>query len=401
MGKTLEDANRDLTILNRIAEALNREVDLAQALQVAMANIVNLFNLDTGWIFLIDEQSGKYYTAATIGLPPALAQHPRRMAGTCHCIDTYIDGDMDGAANINAIICSRLKGLREGTEGLRYHASIPLYAQATRSSQTKTKQIKASSSEQNRQLGILNVASTDWREISDDELRVLHTVGDLMSIAIERARLFQRSAEHGAITERNRIAREIHDTIAQGLAALALKLETVDVLLDKKADHDDIRTIINSALTLTRDNLEEARRSVMDLRAAPLEGKTLKDAIQKLVSDIHLQGTVDIIGSSPPLSIRVESALYRIAQEAITNVGKHARASSIKVQIILTPSRVRLVIEDDGIGFDVSQPINSGRFGLIGLKERVKLLHGTVDIVSCVGSGTVIETSIPLDGQNE
>ncbi len=394
MGKTLEDANRDLTILNRIAEALNREVDLAQALQVAMANIVDLFNLDTGWIFLLDEQSGKYYTAATIGLPPALADHPRRMAGTCHCIDTYEDGDMDGAANINAITCSRLKGLRKGTDGLRYHASIPLYAQAKRLHSQASDTI-------NRQLGILNVASTDWREISDDELRVLHTVGDLMSIAIERARLFQRSAEHGAISERNRIAREIHDTIAQGLAALALKLETVDVLLDNDADRNDIRMIINSALLLTRDNLEEARRSVMDLRAAPLEGKTLKEAILLLFNDNHLQGTVDMIGSSPPLSIRVESALYRIAQEAITNIGKHARATSVIVQIILTPERVRLVIEDDGIGFDMGQPINSGRFGLVGLKERVKLLHGTVDIVSCVGSGTVIETSIPLDSPDE
>ncbi|MGB7341009.1 MAG: GAF domain-containing sensor histidine kinase [Phototrophicaceae bacterium] len=394
MGKTLEDANRDLTILNRIAEALNREVDLAQALQVAMANIVDLFNLDTGWIFLLDEQSGKYYTAATIGLPPALADHPRRMAGTCHCIDTYEDGDMDGAANINAITCSRLKGLRKGTDGLRYHASIPLYAQAKRLHSQASDTI-------NRQLGILNVASTDWREISDDELRVLHTVGDLMSIAIERARLFQRSAEHGAISERNRIAREIHDTIAQGLAALALKLETVDVLLDNGADRNDIRIIINSALLLTRDNLEEARRSVMDLRAAPLEGKTLKEAILLLFNDNHLQGTVDMIGSSPPLSIRVESALYRIAQEAITNIGKHARATSVIVQIILTPERVRLVIEDDGIGFDMGQPINSGRFGLVGLKERVKLLHGTVDIVSCVGSGTVIETSIPLDSPDE
>ena len=381
MGKTLEDANRDLTILNRIAEALNREVDLMQALQVAMANIVELFNLDTGWIYLIDEQTGNYYTAATIALPPALSEHPRRMAGTCHCIDTYIDGDMYGAANINAILCTRLKNLREGTDGLRYHASIPLYAQ-------------------DKQLGILNVASTDWREISDDELRLLHTVGDLLSIAIERARLFRRSVEHGAIMERNRIAREIHDTIAQGLAAIALKLETADVLLETNGDPEKLKAIIGKALHLTRDNLEEARRSVMDLRAAQLEGKTLPQAMQLLIENARLKGRVEVIGSAPPLSIRVESALYRIAQEAITNVRKHARASEIIVQLFLTPERARLVIEDDGIGFD---PRNSkdGRFGLIGLKERVKLLHGTVDIVSCVGSGTVIETSIPLDVNHE
>lgn len=382
MGKTLEDANRDLTILNRIAEALNREVDLMRALQVALANIVELFSLDTGWIYLIDEQDKKFFTASTIGLPPALADHPRRLAGRCHCIDTYLEGDMDGAANINAITCTRLKDLKEGTEGLRYHASIPLYAQEKR-------------------LGILNVASTDWREITDDELRMLHTVGDLMSIAIERARLFQRSVEHGAITERNRIAREIHDTIAQGLAAIALKLETVDVMLENDTEAYKIRQVISKTLDITRDNLEEARRSVIDLRAAPLEGKTLPEAIQALIADARLLGTIDVIGSSPPLSVRVSSGLYRIAQEAITNVKKHAKAQSVQIQLILTPERVRLVIEDDGVGFDLRTANKEGHFGLIGLKERAKLLNGTMDIVSCVGSGTVIETSIALDSDHE
>lgn len=382
MGKTLEDANRDLTILNRIAEALNREVDLQRALHVALASIVELFNLDTGWIYLINEQTGKFFVAATISLPPALSDHPRRMGGTCYCIDAYVDGEMSGASNISAFTCSRLKNLREGTDGLRYHASIAMYAQ-------------------DKQLGILNVASTDWREISDEELRLLHTVGDLMSIAIERARLFQRSTELGATNERNRLAREIHDTIAQGLAAIALKLEAVDVLLENDAEKHKIQSVVNHALRLTRDNLEEARRSVLDLRAMPLEGKTLSEALQVLITDARLIGEVEVIGSSPPLPVRVETALYRLAQEAITNVQKHAQAATVSVQLILMPERVRLVIEDDGIGFDIQESKKDGHFGLIGITERAKLLGGTVDIVSCVGSGTVIETTIRLDTTHE
>ena len=337
--------------------------------------------IPAGYI-LIDEHTDKFYTASTIALPPALADHPRRMGGTCWCIDSFNDGEMEDSSNISAITCSRLKDLKEGTQGLRYHASIPLHAT-------------------DKPLGILNVASSDWREISEDELRLLQTIGDLMSIAIERARLFQRSAEHGALNERNRIAREIHDTIAQGLAALALKLETADVLLETGADTEKIRHVLSKALSLTRDNLEEARRSVMDLRAAPLEGKTLQEAIKLLIDDARLHGDIEVIGSSPPLSVRVETALYRIAQEAITNVSKHSRATSVKVQMILMPERIRLVIEDDGIGFDIREANKEGHFGLIGLKERAKLLHGTVDIVSCVGSGTVIETSIPLDVNHE
>ena len=138
------------------------------------------------------------------------------MEGTCYCLDTFRQGDLAGAANVNVVTCSRLKNLIDGTDGLRYHASIPLVAHG-------------------RQLGVLNVASPSWREISPDELRLLYTVGDLLSIAIERARLFARSVELGAVQERNRLAREIHDTLAQGLTAITLQLEAADLLLEDAA----------------------------------------------------------------------------------------------------------------------------------------------------------------------
>ena len=132
------------------------------------------------------------------------------MEGVCYCLETYAEGDLDGAANVNVVTCSRLAGLVDGTGGLRYHASIPLYAP------------------EEKKLGVLNVASTNWRELSDDDLRLLYTVGDLLSIAVERARLFEQSAELGAVEERNRLAREIHDTLAQGLAAISLQIETAE-----------------------------------------------------------------------------------------------------------------------------------------------------------------------------
>lgn len=301
------------------------------------------------------------------------------MGGTCYCIDAYLESDLESASNINAVTCTRLENLKEGTRGLLHHASISLYTQ------------------DNKQLGILNVASTNWQEISEDELRLLHTVGDLMSIAIERARLFRRSAEMGATNERNRLAREFHDTIVQGLAAIALKLETADVLLESSSEQEKVRDLLNTALKLTRDNLEEARRSVLDLRAAPLEGKSLSEAIQALGNNLPINVCVEVIGSSPPLPIRISTGLYRIAQEAITNVNKHARAKQVDVQLILTPDRVRLVIEDDGKGFDISQAQKEGHFGLIGLKERTRLLHGKLDIASLVGSGTVVEVTVPLE----
>lgn len=383
---TLQRRNHELTVLNHIAEALNREVHLQNALQTALGKIVKLFDLTTGWIFLRDEESDKFYTAVTIHLPPALADHPRRMGGTCYCIDSYVDGDMDGAANINAILCTRLENLKDGTEGLRYHASIPLYAKTSDGDTVE--------------LGILNVASTDWEEISQDDLRVLHTVADLMSMAIQRARLYQKSKDVGAINERNRIAREIHDTIAQGMAATILQLETADALLEVESNTEKVKDIIQQAITQTRKNLDEARRSVMDLRAAPLEGKTLPEALYALLDDPDLSSTLEtqceIMGSGPPLSMRIATGLYRIAQEGINNVKQHAHASNLRIELRLVPEWVKLVIEDDGQGFR-TQHIPHGHFGLIGMKERVKLLGGKINISSTPSVGTIIEVTIPLD----
>ena len=301
------------------------------------------------------------------------------MAGDCYCLRTFREGDLEGAANVNVVTCSRLNNLVDGTDGLRYHASIPLYAP------------------NNKMLGVLNVASTDWRELSPDDLRLLYTVGDMLSIAIERARLFERSTQVGAVEERNRLAREIHDTIAQGLAAISLQLESAEALMESGANSERIHKAIGQALDLTRDNLEEARRSVMDLRAAPLEGRTLAEALSVLANDCEsnegLKVKVDITGGNRPLSPRIESGLYRIVQEAMTNTIRHAEANNVNLRLLTTPNEIRLTIEDNGRGFDVDD-VSDERFGLMGLNERAKLLGGMLKLESSPGIGTRIEVSI-------
>src|SRR6476661_6365934 len=209
----LHRRNRELSILNAIASALNSTVDLNEALHAALAQVAALLDLHTGWVWLLDEETCQPYLAASQDLPPGLANYPHRMEGTCYCLDTYTAGD------------------------LRYHASIPLYAQE-------------------KKLGVLNVASSDWRELAPDDLRLLHTIGDLLSIAVERARLFARSTQMGAVEERNRLAREIHDTLAQGIAGIALRLESADALAEANADPEQVRQSIQSALKQARQTLE-------------------------------------------------------------------------------------------------------------------------------------------------
>src|SRR5947209_16342462 len=257
--------NRDVAILSAIAGHLNRKIDVHEALQEVLVQVTRLLGLQTGWVWLLGERDAPYLAAAQ-SLPPYLADHPQRMTGSCLCLDTFLQGDLEGAANINVLRCSRLKNAERDKDpsslGLRFHASVPIYASET-------------------PIGVLNVASEDWRELEEEELQLLHIIGDQIGLAIQRARL---SAEHtraaarlATIEERNRLAREIHDTLAQGLTAITLQLETADALVMSRPERAG--EAIRRALGLARANLEEARRSMIDLRAAPLQDHTLPEAL--------------------------------------------------------------------------------------------------------------------------
>ncbi|MCC7104594.1 MAG: sensor histidine kinase, partial [Chloroflexi bacterium] len=184
-----------------------------------------------------------------------------------------------------------------------------------------------------------------------------------------------------------------------------LQLEVADVLLE---DGDRrIRDKIIKALTLARANLEEARRSVMDLRAGPLQKRSLPAALEELVGEFGSEFDVraefrarDVITRLPAA---VEAGLYRIAQEALTNVGKYADPRTLRVILEARDGELRLSVEDDGVGFDPVAPRDrrKGGFGLIGMQERSKLLGGSFDIDSAPGRGTRIEVVVPLGARRQ
>jgi two-component system NarL family sensor kinase len=380
----LERLNHELSVLNSIARELNRSVNLDQALRFALSQVAELLGLRTGWIWLVGESSSEPYLAAAQNLPPVLADDPRRMDGSgyCYCLHTYKKGDLEGAANVNVLTCSRLSGLVDGTDGLRYHASIPLYAGE-------------------KKLGVMNVASPSWRGLGPDDLKLLNTVGDLLSIAIERARLFEKSARLGAVEERNRLAREIHDTLAQNLTATGLQLESAEALLEADSDPERVRATLDRALSLTRSNLNEARRSVLDLRAAPLEDRSLPEALKDLVdrweTETGISARFRSVNGSRPLPPGVEAALYRVCGEALNNVSRHSGAGRVTVRLVATPESVSLNVEDDGRGFDPSR-VSDGRHGILGMRERITALGGALRLDSGPGGGTRVEATVPLEG---
>lgn len=377
----LPQHNRALLILHHIAETLNRTPDIQAALDDTLASVVELMGLQTAWIFLLDDD-GKLYTAAHHDLPPALAYPGEPWVGGCNCNWLFKSGELHTAVNI--VQCSRLAEAEGDRRGLEFHASAPLRSE-------------------DRMLGILNVASPGWDRFTPDTLLLLSAVGAQLGTAIERSRLAQRAVALAAVEERNRIAREIHDTLAQGLTAIALHLEAAEVLAATRPELAQRK--IAQALTLTRSSLEEARRSVLDLRAAQLEGRTLPEALrllgQQLAEETGIVVAVSITPGMSRLSPAQESGLYRIAQEALTNVRRHAQATHVTLQLEQTGATTRLVVEDNGRGFGPEQrhgePLTAGGgFGLRGMSERAHLLGGALDIHSTVGAGTRITGTIPI-----
>lgn len=223
-------------------------------------------------------------------------------------------------------------------------------------------------------------------------------------VAWNRARVRRVEREFAVVlAERTRIAREIHDTLAQGFAGISVQLELVARLLERAPT--TARTHLDQARDLVRDSLAEARRSVWDLRSPSLEGGDLPAALaetaKRLVAGTPVQAHVEVHGTYRPLSRAAEAHLLRIGQEAITNALKHAGATAINLQLEFAAQRLRFSVRDNGRGFDAAQPPGSrnGHFGLVGIHERAAQLGGKVAITSRPNQGTEISLDVPLNGE--
>jgi signal transduction histidine kinase len=196
--------------------------------------------------------------------------------------------------------------------------------------------------------------------------------------------------------ERNRMSRELHDTVVHTLSGLSVQLETTKAYLDIQPD--TARQLVDQSLEATRSGLQETRRALKALRASPLDDLGLVKAIQTMVDTAAQRGRFVIDLSlpehDPVLSPDVEQCLYRVAQEAVENVVRHANARHVCMRVSVKEREIELLIQDDGVGFqpDHSQP--TGHFGLEGMRERARLAGGDLTIASAPGSGTTIRLVI-------
>ncbi|HUY98005.1 MAG TPA: histidine kinase [Verrucomicrobiae bacterium] len=241
--------------------------------------------------------------------------------------------------------------------------------------------------------------------VAPRQLELLQVVGGQLALALRNAQLFADSQELGTLNERNRLAREIHDTLAQGLAGIVTQLQGAEGWLDR--DPDRSRAALRQATELARRNLQEARRSVYDLRPEALQRNglvgALREELARVRTDSGVAATVRGRGvAGLRLPTTVEVALFRIAQEAVGNAVRHARPSAISVTLIAEPAGLRLRVRDDGIGFTPpalrpdGRPERGRSFGLTSMAERAAGCGGALTVHSRPGRGTVVEARLPL-----
>jgi two-component system NarL family sensor kinase len=205
------------------------------------------------------------------------------------------------------------------------------------------------------------------------------------------------------IHERTRIARELHDTLAQGLAGIGIQLHTVMILLPELPGLTAARQQLEQADSMIRGSLTEVRRSIWVLRAQTAKDAkdlvtSLSESLGQLTSDSELETTFEVAGPPRPLSPELERNLLRIAHEAVINAVRHAGANRITITLQYEPEHVRLHVRDDGNGFDVEQALQRAggeHFGLLGMAERTRSLGGTLSVTSNAGTGSAVDCRLP------
>jgi signal transduction histidine kinase len=252
-----------------------------------------------------------------------------------------------------------------------------------------------------RAIGVLaahDKLSTEDGRFGDDDLRLAETFAARAAVAVDLSGRVARESLRRVVAaqelERRRLARELHDETGQALTSILLGLRS----LEEFVDGDDERAAVADLRRLAVDTLQDVRRLAVELRPKVLDDFGLEAALERLTRtfgeqtglSVHFVGGLDEEQLPPELA----TAFYRIVQEALTNVAKHAQARMVSILLTRKNRRVMLVIEDDGRGFDPARPVDG--FGIQGMRERVDLLGGTLKVESGAGAGTTLAVEVAV-----
>jgi signal transduction histidine kinase len=248
-----------------------------------------------------------------------------------------------------------------------------------------------------RVVGLLSLTSPRFDAFSPRDASLALAIARQAAVAIENARLHARARHAAILEERQRLARELHDSVTQGLYGLALYAAAARRALSD-GDLDSVRTNLRDVADTTQEAVGEMRQLLFELRPQILDEQGLAAALWSRLQAVHAHAGIAVefdCEDDVPLGRAVEQELYRLAQEALNNVLKHARASRVRVGLTRADGRVLMEIADDGVGFEPATHHNGG-LGLTGMRERLAGLGGNLTVDSTPGAGTRLRIEVPM-----
>jgi signal transduction histidine kinase len=246
-----------------------------------------------------------------------------------------------------------------------------------------------------RLIGVLVVQSTEAGRFSETDSWVMSTLADLLSVAIQNTDLYAQAQEGAAYEERNRLARELHDSVSQALYGIALGTKTARALLDR--DPSRLKDPLDYILQLADAGLMEMRALIFDLRKDSLQEEGLLAALTRQTDSVGARYGITVekdFCDEPVLPLATKEAIYWVAREALHNIVKHAKASRIDLKLDSDKKLLWLEIRDDGLGFDPASDFK-GHMGLGNMRERAARLGGSLEIESTPGAGTLVRVTVP------
>ncbi len=366
----LTDANSLLYSLHRVAQTLPASLDLKDVLDTTMGRLRGLFDYHTVALLLFDETDASWQVMRSEGAPLPLRLGPTELPNPLK----------------TAIAQNRLVDIpdlsRSETNGLATSTGSGLYTTLTARGQI---------------IGLLAMEANEPHHYSERTVQMFNGFVDPVALAVDNARWFGRLRTMGADEERTRIARDLHDRIGQSMAFLAFELDRVIKSHESEAD-------VGPALATLRDDvrnvIREIRDTLSDLRTDVSDGQGFEDTVESFAERLAERSGLEIsldIHATERLPIMQERELWRIAQEALVNVERHAEATSVRLRWRSDGYRGVLEIVDDGRGFAIGESGRVDSYGLVGMRERAASVGASMEVLSAPGEGTTIRCLLEPD----
>jgi len=416
-SREMEQLNEDLRLiahersfLLELSNLLAAPMSLSDRLRNVIEKIVqNLSFPLAGMLLLVEPETEALSTVVAIGFPPAGSDDQASLA--------YQQAHSLGKQCIvKALALCR----HEDGQVIEFMMAGALQAQRCRRYQSPTVIIGLPLTARQRVIGCLVLARPDAEgmRLSYDEFKLMVGIGQQLGLSIENARLYEEAQKRETMlgrllhqvveaqeAERQRIARELHDATGQSLTAIALGLRGIESILngDLSLQVEQVRELTQFATSA----LGELRQIIADLRPPQLDDLGLVAALRWYVQSFERRYAITahftVEGEPVRLPSEYETVLFRITQEALGNVAKHARATQVIVKFCMSPALIRLIVTDNGQGFDLaSTEYVTGQpdgLGLLGIRERAILLGGRFEIESTLNKGTCLQVTVPLEGK--